>query len=54
MQSKYSIKNCKVLDDYNIQITFADRKEGTLNFRHLVGFGVFKIWEDYKGFCIHE
>ncbi|PEN08767.1 hypothetical protein CRI93_03145 [Longimonas halophila] len=36
----------KALADYRIWIRYADGSEGEVDLSHLVGRGVFKLWED--------
>ncbi len=50
MFEKYHITNCKALENYEIQLSFADGAQGIVNLKHLVGKGVFKIWDDYNKF----
>ena len=38
------------LDDYKIQVRFADGVEGVISLAHLKGKGIFKAWEDYDFF----
>ncbi|MCK5059051.1 MAG: DUF2442 domain-containing protein [Candidatus Aminicenantes bacterium] len=40
----------KVLDDYKIQVCYADGIEGVVSLAHLTGRGIFKAWEDYDLF----
>ena len=44
----HRITNIKVLENYNIEIAFADGTRGTVDLSHLVGRGVFAIWRDYE------
>lgn len=50
MFEKYHITNCKALDNYQVQLSFADGASGTVDLKHLAGKGVFEIWNDYKRF----
>jgi hypothetical protein len=40
----------KALPDYKLWIKYADGVEGVLDLAHLVGKGVFALWEDYTAF----
>ena len=40
----------KPLSDYRIWIRYSDEAEGEVDFSHLAGSGVFKVWSDYKNF----
>ena len=40
----------KPLDDYRVWIRYSDGAEGSVDFYHLAGKGVFKFWSDYKNF----
>jgi hypothetical protein len=50
MFEQYRITNCKALNDYKVEITFADGVSGIADLKHLSGKGVFKIWDDYGEF----
>ena len=50
MSKELKISKCEVLDDYKLRLTFADGFKGTVTVGHLVGKGVFKLWEDYEQF----
>ena len=50
MSKELRISKCKVLDDYKLQLTFADGLNGIVSVEHLVGKGVFEIWKDYDQF----
>ncbi len=50
MFEKYHITNFKVLENYQLQLNFADGVSGIADLKHLVGKGVFKIWNDYNKF----
>lgn len=40
----------KPLEDYKIQVRYADGVEGVVSLAHLKGKGVFRIWDDYENF----
>lgn len=40
----------KALEDYQLWIKFSDGVEGIVNLSHLVGQGVFDLWNDYEAF----
>lgn len=40
----------KPLPDYRIWIKYSDGAEGEVDFSHLAGKGVFKVWNDYRNF----
>jgi hypothetical protein len=40
----------KVLKDYKLDLVFADGKRGVVDVSHLVGKGVFALWNDYRAF----
>ena len=44
------IVKIKVLKDYKLDIEFADGTTGIADVSHLVGKGVFSLWEDYDEF----
>jgi len=46
----YKITDVKILSDYNIWLKCSDGTEGTVNLSHLVGKGVFSLWNNYKEF----
>ena len=46
-----NIVKVKVLEDYKLDIEFADSTEGITDVSHLVGKGVFSLWKDYDEFC---
>ncbi|MBE9544535.1 MAG: DUF2442 domain-containing protein, partial [Proteobacteria bacterium] len=43
----YKIINVRVLQDYQLELEFADGKKGIVDLSHLVGKGVFSLWDDY-------
>ena len=43
-------KAVKALPDYRIWIRYSDGAEGEVDFSHLAGKGVFKLWNDYANF----
>lgn len=46
----HKITGVKVLEDYKLDLTFADGTRGTVDLSHLVGKGVFSLWNDYDAF----
>ncbi|MFQ6035577.1 MAG: DUF2442 domain-containing protein [Sedimentisphaerales bacterium] len=46
----YKITDIKILSNYNIWLKYSDGTEGTVNLSHLVGKGVFSLWNDYEEF----
>jgi hypothetical protein len=46
------IINVDVLHDYQLKLEFADGKKGIVDLSHLVGKGVFSLWDDYSKFEI--
>ena len=44
------ITDVKVLEDYKLDLTFADGTRGTVSLSHLAGKGVFTLWSDYDAF----
>lgn len=40
----------KVLEDYKLDLVFADGKRGIVDLSRLVGKGVFALWGDYRVF----
>ncbi|MBT9149155.1 MAG: DUF2442 domain-containing protein [Dehalococcoidia bacterium] len=46
----HKITDVKVLEVYRLYLTFADGKRGTVDLSHLVGKGVFALWNDYCSF----
>jgi hypothetical protein len=40
----------KPLADYRLWIRYSDGAEGEVDFSHLAGKGVFKLWDDYTNF----
>ena len=46
----HKIINVKVLEDYRLELTFADGRRGTVDLSHLVGKGIFSLWSDYNVF----
>ena len=40
----------KTLPNYRIWIRYSDGAEGEVDFSHLAGHGVFKLWDDYRNF----
>jgi hypothetical protein len=50
MLEELKITKCKPLENYNLEVVFADGLAGIVNLKHLVGKGVFKLWNDYDEF----
>lgn len=46
----YKITDIKVLPNYSIWLKYSDGTEGTVNLFHLVGKGVFSLWNNYEEF----
>ena len=46
----HKITDIKVLPDYRLEIAFSDGKRGVADLSHLVGKGVFSLWNDYEAF----
>jgi len=46
----YKITDVKVLANYCIRLKYSDGTEGTVNLSHLVGKGVFSLWNNYEEF----
>ena len=46
----YKIINVSVLQDYQLKLEFTDGKRGIVDLSHLVGKGVFSLWDDYSKF----
>jgi hypothetical protein len=46
----YKIMEFRVLSDYNIWLKYSDGTQGTVNLSHLVGKGVFALWNNYEEF----
>ena len=46
----YKIINVKVLQNYQLEIEFTNGKKGMVDLSHLVGKGVFTLWDDYNKF----
>jgi len=44
------IVKVQVLEDYRLELTFADGTSGVADVSGLVGKGVFSLWKDYKSF----
>ena len=49
-ETMYKIINVKVLQDYQLKLKFAGGKKGIVDLSHLVGKGVFSLWDDYSKF----
>lgn len=50
MLDEYKIIACFPLDDYKVDLTFSDGKQGVVDLKYLVGRGVFACWNDYDEF----
>ncbi len=46
----HKITEVKVLEDYRLELTFADGTQGTVDLSHLAGKGVFTLWNAYDTF----
>ena len=46
----YKIVNVTVLKNYKLELEYSDGKKGTVDLFHLVGKGIFSLWNDYKEF----
>jgi len=46
----HKITDVKVLEDYKLDLTFVDGTRGTVDLSHLVGKGVFIMWNEYDAF----
>jgi len=46
----HRITDVKVLEDYKLDLTFADGTRGTVDLSQLAGKGVFALWKDYAAF----
>jgi len=46
----HKIIHVSVLKDYQLKLEFADGKKGIVDLSHLVGKGVFALWDDYNKF----
>ena len=46
----HKVTAVKVLEDYKLDLVFADGKRGMVDLSHLVGKGVFALWNDYRAF----
>ena len=46
----YKIINVKVLQNFQLELEFTNGKKGVVDLSHLVGKGVFTLWDDYKKF----
>ena len=43
----HTITKVKALEDYRLDVSFADGTRGVVNLSELVGRGVFQGWQDY-------
>lgn len=46
----HKIINFRVLQDYKVELEYADGVKGTVDLSHLVGKGIFEFWNDYEAF----
>ncbi|MBU4208233.1 MAG: DUF2442 domain-containing protein [Proteobacteria bacterium] len=46
----HKIINVTVLQNYKVKLEYADGENGIADLSHLVGKGVFILWNDYKAF----
>jgi hypothetical protein len=46
----YKITNVTVLQNYKLKLEYSDGRQGIVDLTHLVGKGVFSLWNDYKAF----
>ena len=50
MLEAYKVIRCVPKKNYSLELTFADGKNGIVTLEHLVGKGVFSLWNDYHEF----
>jgi hypothetical protein len=46
----HKIVKVTILQDYKVNLEFADGRQGVADLSHLVGKGVFALWNDYEAF----
>ena len=46
----HKIINITVLQNYKVRLEYADGEKGIADLSHLVGKGVFALWNDYNAF----
>ncbi len=46
----HKILNVTVLQNYKVRLEYADETKGIADLSHLVGKGVFALWNDYNTF----
>ena len=46
----HKIINVEVLDHYRMKLEYEDGQQGIADLSHLVGKGVFALWNDYNAF----
>ena len=46
----HKVTHVQALEDYKLDVTFADGTEGTVDLSELAGKGVFQLWDDYEKF----
>jgi hypothetical protein len=45
-----TLVSVKALPKYRLWLHYSDGAEGEVDFSHLAGKGVFKLWDDYQNF----
>ena len=46
----YRVSEVHVIENYQLDLVFADGCRGTVDLSHLAGRGVFSLWSDYEAF----
>ena len=46
----YKITNVKVLQNYKLELSYDDGRQGLVDLSNLAGKGVFSLWNDYDAF----
>jgi hypothetical protein len=46
----HKIINVKVLENYKLKLEYDNGRQGIADLSHLVGKGVFSLWNDYNAF----
>jgi hypothetical protein len=49
-EAMHKIVKVTILKDYKVNLEFADGRQGVVDLSHLVGKGVFALWNDYEAF----
>jgi hypothetical protein len=49
-EAMHKIVKVTILKDYKVNLEFADGRQGVADLSHLVGKGVFALWNDYEAF----